>query len=92
MLDIYNSLTLFSPVSGQTLTGRVQFHATGAGNLTGAEFSLDGQLLRRVSGPPFTLSLNTARVANGPHTLRVEAVDRAGPTDLAIEIPVRVAN
>ena len=92
VLDIYNSLTLFSPVSGQTLTARVQLHATGAGNLTGVEFSLDGQLLRRVSGPPFTLSLNTARVANGPHTLRVEAVDRAGPTDLAIEIPVLVAN
>jgi hypothetical protein len=92
VLDIYNALSLLAPRAGDTLTGRVQLEATGAGNLTGAEFSLDGELLRRVAGPPFMLALTTAHIANGSHTLRVEAVDRAGATGLAIEIPVVVAN
>jgi|GEM_PF-1646937 len=92
VFDVYNSLSLLWPAPGETLSGRVDLRATGAGNVTAAEFSLDGEVLRRVAGPPFGLSLSTTRVANGPHTLRVEAADRAGLTGLAIEIPVTIAN
>ncbi|MDH4209486.1 MAG: hypothetical protein OEV76_11475, partial [Anaerolineae bacterium] len=76
----------------EILRGRVELKATGAGNLSSADFSVDGESSRRASGPPFHLLLNTARFPNGPHTLRVEAVDRAGPTGLAVEIPIIIAN
>jgi hypothetical protein len=74
------------------LTGRVELSATGAGNVTAVEFSLDGQLLRRVAGPPFAYSLNTQRVANGPHTLKAVGFDRNGSTGLELTIPVTIAN
>jgi hypothetical protein len=92
VLDIYNSLVLLSPRDGDTLTGRVELRATGAGNVTAAEFSLDGQLLRRVTGPPFVFSLNTARITNGPHTLKVEGFNRAGTAGLELAVQVTVAN
>lgn len=92
ILDVHNTLSLLSPPPDHTLTGRVELRATGSGNLVSAEFSLDGELLRRVPGPPFHLSLNTARLPQGPHILRVEAVDRAGPSGLIVEVPVTIAN
>ena len=91
-LDIYNMLAVLSPAAGETLTGTVELKATGAGNVTRAAFYLGDQLIRQVSGPPFTLSLRTSRLPNGPHRLRVEALDRAGETGLAVEVPLTVAN
>jgi len=92
VLDIYNSLTLLAPRPDDTLTGRVELRATSAGNITGLEFSLDGQPLRSVSGPPFTLSLNTQRLPNGPHRLKLHGVQRVGGPGLDLEIPVTIAN
>ncbi len=92
VLDIYNSIVLLTPRPEETLRGRIQLTATSAGNLSSADFSLDGDFIGRASGPPFRLLLNTARFPNGPHTLRLEAVDRAGPTGLVIEIPIIIAN
>ena len=90
--DIYDSIALLFPPADHTLSGRVTLEATGAGNVTGAEFSLDGETLRRVSGPPFRFTLNAKRLPPGPHLLRVEAVDRAGLTGIAVEIPVTIAD
>jgi hypothetical protein len=92
VLDVVNTLTLLSPRPDRPLTGVVELRATGAGNLLGVEFSLDGTVLRRVVGPPFTFPLSTTRYANGPHTLRLEAVDRTGPTGMVLEVPVTIAN
>jgi len=91
-VDIYDSIALLFPPADHTLSGQVELEATGAGNITGAEFSIDGEVLRRVSGPPFRFTLNAQRLPPGPHLLRVEAVDRAGPTGLAVEVPVTVAH
>ncbi len=91
-LDVINSLALLSPRLDDPLSGTVKLRATGAGNLLALEFSVDGQLIRRVTGPPFSLSLSTTRFKNGPHTLRLEAVDRTGPTGLIVETPFSIAN
>jgi len=91
-LDIYNSLALLSPRAGDTLTGRVELRATAAGNVIAVELSLDGRLLRRVSGPPFSYTLNTGRIGNGPHLLKAEGFDLSGTTGLVLEIPVTIAN
>lgn len=92
IFDAHNTLTLLSPSREETLSDQVEFLATGAGNFTSVEFSLDGEMIERVSGPPFRLSVNTRRLPSGTHSLRTEAVDRAGPTGLAITIPVTIAN
>jgi hypothetical protein len=92
VLDVHNSLVLLAPNLRDPLHGTIELRATGAGNLVAAEFSVDGGLLRRVAGPPFSVSLPSERYSNGPHTLKVEAVDRAGPTGLALEMPFVIAN
>ncbi len=91
LLDIHNSIALLSPSPNQTLSATVEVVATGAGNVTGAEVSLDGEIIREVSGPPFRLSLNTQRYPSGPHRLKVEAVGRQGPLGVAVEVPVTIA-
>jgi len=92
VLDIYNSLSLLSPRPGDTISGRVDLRATSAGNVIFVEFSLDGKILRRASGPPFEYSLNTERVENGAHTLKIVGFDRTGSTGLEVSVPVTVAN
>jgi hypothetical protein len=91
LLDIHNAIALLFPAPGQTLSGTVELVATGAGNITGAEFSLDGEVIRQVSGPPFRLTLNTQRFAPGPHLLGVAANGRAGPLGVSVEVPVTIA-
>jgi hypothetical protein len=91
VLDIHNAIALLFPAPEQTLSGTVELVATGAGNITGAEFSLDGELIRQVSGPPFRIALNTQRFTPGPHRLKVDAVSRSGPLGLSLEVPVTIA-
>ncbi len=91
VLDIHNSIALLSPAPNQTISGTVQLWATGAGNITGVEFSLDGEIVRRTSGPPFRVPMNTKRFPPGQHILRAEALGRPGLTGLAVEIPVTIA-
>jgi len=91
VLDIHNAIALLYPSPNQTLSGTVEVVATGAGNITGAELSLDGEVIRQVSGPPFRFALNTQRFAPGPHRLRVEANSRSGPLGLSVEVPVTIA-
>ena len=92
VVDVLNSVALLSPRLDDPLSGIVELRATGAGNITALEVSLDGKVIRRVTGPPFSLAFSTKRYANGPHTLRLEAVDRTGPTGLAVEAPITIAN
>ncbi len=92
LLDAYNALALLFPSADQVLSGRVELLATGSGNVTSAQFSIDGEALKPAFGPPFTLSLSTTRYQNGSHVLRVEGLDRAGPTGLVLEIPISIAN
>jgi len=92
LLDAYNSLALLFPPADQVLSGRVELRATGSGNVTSAQFSVDGEALKSAFGPPFTLSLSTTRYQNGSHVLRVQGLDRAGPTGLVLEIPITIAN
>jgi len=90
--DVINVLALLSPRLDDPLSGVITIRATGAGNITGMQVSLDGKMIRRVTGPPFLLSLGTTRYPNGRHTLRLEAVDRTGPTGMALEAPITIAN
>jgi len=89
--DTYYALSLSRPAPGQTLSGQVELSGTGAGNITGGEFLLDGEVLRRVSGPPFRTSVSTDRLPAGIHMLGLSAIYRGHPTGVVVEVPVMIA-
>ncbi len=55
-------------------------------------YAVDGQVAAMVNQPPYRFSWNTRRVANGTHTVRLEAVDANGNTLLTQTETVRVSN
>jgi peptidoglycan/xylan/chitin deacetylase (PgdA/CDA1 family) len=55
-------------------------------------YSVDGQMAAMVNQPPFTFTWNTARVANGTHTVQIQAVDALGNTLVTQTETVRVSN
>ena len=55
-------------------------------------YSVDGQMAAMVSRPPFTWTWDTARVANGTHTVEIQAVDMLGNALATQTETVRVSN
>ena len=55
-------------------------------------YSVDGQMAAMVNQPPYTFTWNTARVANGTHTVQMQAVDEAGNALATQTETVRVSN
>ncbi len=55
-------------------------------------FSIDDQMAGMVNQPPYTYSWNTLKVANGTHTIRVDAMDANGNTLYTNTATVRVTN
>lgn len=55
-------------------------------------FSIDDQWAGVVNQPPYTYSWNTLKVANGTHTIRVDAMDSYGDTLYSQTATVRVTN
>lgn len=55
-------------------------------------YSIDDQMAGMVNQPPYTYSWNTLKVANGTHTIRVDAMDANGNTLYTNTATVRVTN
>ena len=55
-------------------------------------YSVDGQIAAMISQPPYTFTWNTARVANGTHRVKMEAVDAYGNALVTQTETVQVAN
>ncbi len=55
-------------------------------------YSVDGQIAAMVSQPPYTFTWNTARVANGTHRVKMEAVDSYGNSLVTQTETVQVTN
>ena len=55
-------------------------------------FSIDDQMAATSNQPPFTYAWNTLKVANGTHTVRVDAMDSYGNTIYTQTVTVRVTN
>ena len=55
-------------------------------------FTIDDQMAGMVNQPPYTYSWNTLKVANGTHTIRVDAMDSYGDTLYSQTATVRVTN
>ena len=55
-------------------------------------FFIDDQMAGMINQPPYTYSWNTLKVANGTHTIRVDAMDSYGNTIYTQTVTVRVTN
>ena len=55
-------------------------------------YCVDGHMAAMVSQPPYTFTWNTAQVANGTHTVQIEAVDALGNALITQTETVRVSN
>jgi hypothetical protein len=73
------AVTINSPAAGATVSGviPVQASATDDVGVASVEFYVDNVLRAVDTQAPYTWSLDTTLVANGPHTLTVKAYDPA---------------
>lgn len=55
-------------------------------------FSIDDQIAAMINRPPYAYAWNTLKVANGTHTIRVDAMDAYGNTIYTQTATVRVTN
>jgi hypothetical protein len=89
------SVSLTAPAAGATLSGSVTVSATASDNVgvVGVQFQVDGANLGlEDTTSPYTVSWNTALIANGTHTLTAVARDVAGNQTTSAGILVTVNN
>ncbi|NTV44201.1 MAG: polysaccharide deacetylase family protein [Candidatus Yonathbacteria bacterium] len=75
-----------SPVVDATVGGTISMTGTASDNVkvTSVQFFVDGTAFGTVlSALPYSVSLNTTILNNGPHTVRMDAKDAAGNTGTA---------
>ena len=85
------SVSLPGFVNGQTVKGIVMLapQVTAPASLAAVEYVLDGQVLNRVTGPPFHFEWNSASVQPGRHQLAISVMDQAGnvgQAELALDV------
>lgn len=88
------TVNLTAPANGATLSGNVDLTASAsdAVGVTKVEFYVSGSLLGVDQTAPYSLTWNTADVANGSYTLMAKAFDAAGNVGSDNDTTVSVSN
>ncbi len=89
------NVSITAPGTGITVTSTITLTATASDNIgvVGVQFKLDGALLgAELMSAPFTMTWDTATVANGSHVLTAVARDAAGNTATAVAVAITVDN
>jgi hypothetical protein len=89
------TVSLTSPASGSTVSGTVTLSANATDNsgVTGVTFLVDGVAVgSEDAAAPYSLSWNSASVANGQHTIAARARDGAGNTATSASVNITVNN
>lgn len=88
------TVNLSAPANGATLSGNVDLTASAsdAVGVTKVEFYAAGSLLGVDQTAPYSLTWNTADVANGSYTLMAKAFDAAGNVGTDNDTTVTVSN
>ena len=92
--DVPPSLVMLTPKQGSKLSGTTLLSAQAFDNTAVAcvEFRMDGRLAAPlVSASPFSVSVNTWKYVNGPHTVEAIAFDVFG-NSTSVRCPVTVRN
>jgi hypothetical protein len=88
-------VSISAPANNATVSGTTTVSANASDNVgvAGVQFKLDGANLgAEDTASPYSVSWNTAGVANGSHTLTAVARDTAGNTTTAMNVAVTVNN
>lgn len=88
------TVNLTAPVNGSTVSGTVSLSATASDgtSVSKVEFYANGSLLGSDTEAPFSLSWNSASVANGSYVLMAKAYDPAGNVGSDDDTQVTVSN
>jgi hypothetical protein len=88
------SATITSPAAGATVSGTIAVTAGASDNVgvTRVDVLVDGAVAGSDATPPYSVSVDTTRLANGSHTLVARAVDAAGNLGSSPVITVNVQN
>jgi subtilisin family serine protease len=89
------TVTLTSPAGGSTVGGTVAVTATAAdpdGSVARVRFALPGVGVVDDTTAPYEASWDTSTLPNGPHTVRVRAIDDLGAVSEAATATVTVYN
>ena len=90
------TVSLTAPANNATLSGlsvTVSANASDNVGVAGMQFKLDGANLgAEDTSAPYSVTLNTTTLSNGPHTLTAVARDAAGNQTTAVAVNASVAN
>jgi len=78
--SILPTVSITSPAAGAVVSGRVSILASASDDtrVASVEFYVDGALIGRDSGSPYSTAWNTRKAGFGSHTIMVRAIDAAG--------------
>src|SRR6266496_2218035 len=89
------TVSITSPANGATVSGTISVSADASDNVgvAGVQFLLDGAALgAEDTAAPYSVALDTTKVANGSHTLAATARDAAGNRATSLAVTVTVSN
>ncbi|MEI9973838.1 MAG: Ig-like domain-containing protein [Ignavibacteriota bacterium] len=88
-------MAIATPASGATLSGTVSITASvsAATGVAWVQFQLDGSGLGpQLTSAPYTISLDTTKLAAGAHTIAATVRDQAGNSATSVPVPVTISN
>src|SRR6266699_5893700 len=89
------TVSITAPANGATVSGTISVSADASDNVgvAGVQFLLDGAALgAEDTAAPYSVALDTTKVANGSHTLAATARDAAGNRATSLAVTVTVSN
>ncbi|MBZ4421259.1 kelch repeat-containing protein [Myxococcus sp. RHSTA-1-4] len=88
------TVSISSPLSGVDVTGTVVIQASASDNVgvVRTDFYVGNSFIGSSAGPTFSVSWNSASVANGSWVLTARAFDAAGNSATSAGVTVRVSN
>ncbi len=87
------TIAISSPASGATVSGTISFTTSVSANTTSVQFKVDGNNSgAAVTSAPFSLSLNTAALSNGSHSLTAIASNAAAQAITSTAVVIIVNN
>ena len=89
------SVSIQSPIAGQTVSGTVTLSALASDNVAvaGVQFRVDGvNVGPQIAAAPYNYSLNTTSLTNATHTIVALASDPTGNTSTSAAVSITVKN
>jgi len=89
------SVSIQSPIAGQTVSGTVTLSALASDNVAvaGVQFKVDGvNVGPQIAAAPYNYSLNTTSLTNATHTIVALASDPTGNTSTSAAVSITVKN